>query len=236
MLAGPLILLPLDAARIARRTPPAPRRLFQRWYVLLPVWIIAAFALQGPAIAWIKTHVADAFRIPGSSMVPTIIPGDYVLASSRRPSPAHRGEVVIYRLPGDPRRWTHRIVGIAGDTLAMRGFQLLVNGRSTDAANSWESDSASTGLKDETFAWQRSRLPEGVSAASYRPTYGTWGPLVVQAGEVFVLGDNRPNSADSRFHGPVELENLAGRPEWIYFSRDPTSGAVRWSRLGRATQ
>lgn len=236
MLAVSLLILPVDAARVARRVRSAPRRRYQRWYTLLAVWLVVGFGVQGPAVGWIKAHVAAAFRIPSGSMTPTLMPGDFVLASSRAPSQVRRGDVVIYRVPRDDRRYVHRVAGLPGDTLAMHDFHLVVNGRATDGSAEWQPDSAASAAEDAAFVWQRGRLAPGVDSATYRPTYGTWGPLVIRRGEAFVLGDDRPNSLDSRYRGLVPLEALVGRPEWIYFSRDPASGTIRWSRLGRAAR
>jgi signal peptidase I len=62
---------------------------------------------------------------------------------------------------------------------------------------------------------------------------GNWGPLVIPADRYFLLGDHRDASYDSRYRGLIAGEQLVGRPEWVYFSREPAAG-IRWRRLGRA--
>ena len=232
MLLVPIFLLPLDAARVARRNVPGPRRWYQQWYALLAIGIVGSFAVQGPAFAAIRTHVAEAFRIPGGSMAPTILPGDYLLTTPRLAHPVPRGAVVIYRVAGDEQRYMHRAVGVPGDTVAMRAFRLTVNGKPAPWPRATPTPGADEDIADEAFAWQRSRLAAGADSASYRPTYGTWGPLVLGADEYFVLGDDQGNSLDSRHRGIVPRAALAGRPVWVYFSSDPETGAVRWRRVG----
>jgi signal peptidase I len=232
MIVAPLVLLPLDAARVARRTAPGPRRFYQRWYVLLALWAVGAFAVQQPVYTAIKAHVAEAFRIPGGSMAPTILPGDYLMTTPRIAHPVPRGAVVIYRVAGDEQRFVHRVVGVPGDTVAMRAFELAVNGEPTSWPRATPTPGADADYTDEAFAWQRSRLVAGADTVVARPTYGTWGPLVLRTDEYFVLGDDYANSLDSRHRGVVPRAALAGRPGWVYFSRDPETGAVRWRRLG----
>ena len=221
----------LDAARVARRAVPAARRMTQRWYVLSGAALLGMFVLQPAIIGVIKRYVAEAYRLPSGSMAPTMMPGDYVFASPRAPATPKRGAIVIYR--ADDQRYTHRVVGVPGDTLEMRDFKLLLNGvPAVEPYAHVESDAAN--VEAAEFAWQRAYLAGGSDSAAYRPSYGTWGPLIVPPGEYFLLGDDRANSLDSRYRGFVAKDALVGRPVWIYFSRDPESGAVRWLRIGRA--
>jgi hypothetical protein len=105
MMLAPLVLLPLDAARATRRAAPGARRVFQRWYALLALWVVGAFAVQQPVFTAIKAHVAEAFVIPGGSMAPTVLAGDYLMTTPRLAHPAGRGDVVIYRVAGAGQRY-----------------------------------------------------------------------------------------------------------------------------------
>jgi signal peptidase I len=229
---APLALLPVDAARVARRSVPGPRRFYQRWYALLGVWAVGAFVVQSAAFDAIRAHVAEAFRIPSGSMAPTILPGDVLLARPRLAHPVQRGTVVIYQLAGDPDRYVHRVVGVPGDTLAMRAFRLTVNGQAAPWPRATPTPGADAEFTDAAFAWQHSRLAPGAEPVAGEPTYGTWGPLVLRADEYFVLGDDYGNSLDSRHRGVISQAAFAGQPGWVYFSRDPDTGTIRWERLG----
>ena len=230
MVVGAWLLSALDAARTAQHATPAPRGPLQRWYVLTTVFLLGGLGLQPRALELIKRNLAEAFKIPSGSMAPTMIPGDYVFASQRVTATPKRGAVVIYRSEG--QRYTHRVVGLPGDTIEMRGFKLLING--VAAAEPYARVGPDAGdIELPELAWQRSSLTRNADPATYRPRYGTWGPLVVPAGRYFLLGDDRANSMDSRIRGFVPAGALAGRPIWIYFSRDPETGAVRWARIGR---
>jgi signal peptidase I len=175
-LGAPYVLLPLDAARVARRqVVHEGKRWYQRWYILLATWVIAALVGQGAVLNWIKAHVAEAFRIPTGSMGPTLVAGDLVLASPRARDPIRRDDVVIYRVPDDENRFVHRAVGIPGDTLVMRSFRLSVNGRPYEGPQVLPVAGGAPDHPDQAFVWQRTRLVAGSDTSAYRPTYGTWG-------------------------------------------------------------
>ena len=135
-----------------------------------------------------------------------------------------------------------RIVGIAGDTLLMRHGQLTVNGVVIGSPNAFVLPDKVADQPQPLFVWQHaieihgSRFGEPVPI----PSLHEWGPLVVPSGTLFMMGDNRDDSVDSRFYGPVPRANLRGTPMFVYYSYDPEQGldyaravtAIRWRRLG----
>ena len=149
----------------------------------LVVTIVVAFVL---VFGFVRPYVVEAFRIPSESMVPTLEIGDRVLANKfvYRFSEPERGDIVVFDSIGedDDQTLIKRVVGVAGDEIQVRNGDLYVNGEAQEEPY----------LNEE--------IP---SAASY-------GPTVVPEGHVFVMGDNRGNSADSRVFGPLPLENLKG--------------------------
>ncbi|MGH7652099.1 MAG: signal peptidase I [Gemmatimonadaceae bacterium] len=211
--------------------------------------------------------LAEAFRIPSGSMEPTLLVGDWLFVNKLRYGPhipftqsslpgyasPRRGDVAVFiSPPQDPAiriSWDEvtptlvkRIVGVAGDTLLMRHGQLLVNGVRVPSPNSFVLPEAVVDQPQPIFAWQHeieirdSRFGPPIAS----PSLHEWGPVIVPDGTYFMMGDNRDNSVDSRYYGPVPRANLRGRPMFVYYSYDPDSGldyfraitAIRWRRLG----
>jgi len=210
-LIGIEVAIVTDAMRTAQRASrPFVPRPYNRWYVYLLTPLFSALLVNIPVTHLLKRYVGEAFKIPTASMTPTILVGDYLYATPLRGT-VRRGDIVIYLRGGIP--YVKRIVGLAGDTLAMRTDSLFVNGR-------WMAEPYAT--------------PSDDSARAERPTWSTWGPRVVPAHAYFILGDNRGRSLDSRAFGPVDADSVVKRPIGIYFSRDFETGAIRWSRIGRS--
>jgi signal peptidase I len=211
--------------------------------------------------------LAEAFRIPSGSMEPTLLVGDWLFVNKLRYGPhipftqsslpgyaaPKRGDVAVFiSPPQDPAirispdqvtpTLVKRIVGLAGDTLLMRHGQLLLNGVAVGSPNSFALPDAVADQPQAIFAWQH-----GIEIANSRfgppvaaPSLHEWGPVRVPDGTYFMLGDNRDNSVDSRYYGPVPRANLRGTPMFVYYSYDPEQGldyfravtSVRWRRLG----
>ena len=152
------------------------------------------------------------------------------------------GDVIVFDYPVDPSKtFVKRLVGLPGDTLSMRDGTLLHNGQPMVEQYVVHSDPGADPATDE-FRWQRSHLVNTAMAASdgYNPSRNNWGPLVVPAHHFFVLGDNRDNSADSRYWGFVSDTLLRGTPLIVYYSFTPDSATavpwlknIRWARIGR---
>ena len=203
----------------------------------------------------IRTFVVHAYRIPSGSMEDTLLVGDYLLANRfvyGAPIEIPFTGIVFGRLPGltGPQRgdvvifasWTDtsedfikRCVGLPGDRILVRDNVLTVNGRPFDD------------VLAERFGDDQSIYPKVKYVASrYQNAYGlggidpsNYGPHVVPSGHVFVMGDNRNNSADSRFHGDVPISRLKARAMIMYWSMDTSKPVwdlpefVRWDRIGR---
>ena len=204
---------------------------------------------------FVRAFFVEAFKIPTGSMERTLLVGDFLLVNklvygaevpfTNRRLPAvsvpTRGDVMVFRWPEDPTKdFVKRVVGTAGDTVAMRDGVLLLNGRVQREVyvvhNEPNADPAG-----EAFRWQDTVLIRTAEAAQagYHPSRNNWGPLVVPPRSFFVLGDNRDNSLDSRYWGFVPDSLVRGRPILVYYSYAPDSAQnlawltrVRWQRLG----
>ena len=228
-----------------RAEPQSAARVTWEWIKSLSV----AFVL----FLLIRTFVVEAFKIPTGSMENTLLVGDFLLVNKavygaqvpftgiRLPAfdTPSRGDVVVFKYPLDlSKNYVKRLVGVPGDTLAMKGGVLYVNGeRETgDYIRHVQPDGD---YYDPQFEWQRDYLAPGVDPSEYHPTRDNWGPIVVPAGKYFVMGDNRDNSLDSRYWGFVDRDLVKGRPLFVYYSFDkdklsplPWLTEVRWGRLG----
>jgi signal peptidase I len=144
---------------------------------------VVAFVL---VFGFVRPYVVEAYRIPTESMVPTLEVGDRVLANKfvyRFTEPKRRDIVVFDSVDeDDDQTLIKRVVGLAGDEIQVQGGVLYVNGEAQEEPY----------LNDT-----------GQPQVSY-------GPTMVPEGHIFVMGDNRGNSADSRVFGPLPLENLKG--------------------------
>jgi signal peptidase I len=145
--------------------------------------LLVAFAL---VFGLVKPFVLEAFRVPSESMVPTLEVGDRFLANKfiYRIREPERGDIIVFRsVEGGDEDLVKRVVAVAGDEVAVENGVLRVN----DVT------------QNEPFT--NKGFPDDGSF---------FGPMRVPEGEVFVMGDNRANSRDSRFFGPVPLENIEG--------------------------
>lgn len=196
------------------------------------VVVVACAGMVVPAVTWqVHERMVAAYRIPSRSMEPGILSGDLLFAdrSYNCPSCKHaiaRGDVAIFTYPND-RTLTYikRIIGLPGDRIRLSGRQLSVNGVALSAAGDGPAGNAPAVVTERTGNLQWQVRWEGPGPAAKDPREWT-----VPAGQVFVLGDNREASTDSRDFGTVPLSDVVGRARQVWFSRGPEG--IRWSRLG----
>lgn len=203
----------------------------------------------------IRTFLVEAFQIPSGSMERTLLAGDFLFVNkavygaqipgtkARLPGfeTPRRGDVIVFEFPKDPSlNYVKRVIGAPGDVVEMRGGQVYVNDVPLEEPYVQRIDPLHDNFESE-FNWQRSFLVARTDEQrrGYHPTRDTWGPLRVPMGKYFVLGDNRDNSADSRYWGFVDERAVKGRPLVVYFSYDratrdplPWLTDIRWDRLG----
>ena len=217
----------------------------------------------------LRAFLVEAYRIPSGSMIPTLLVGDWLFVNkaiygahvpfSRASLPAYRepkrGDVVVFVSPyqadeaaqgRDPTpTLVKRLVGTPGDTMYMRNALLYVNGiaqRQGFGANTPAPDPGMANEVNPLFDWQKKvgLKSSRFGAAPAQPTHDNWGPLVVPALRLFMMGDSRYNSKDSRYWGFVPRENVRGKPLFVYYSYNaddsdrplPMLTDIRWSRIG----
>ena len=198
----------------------------------------------------LRSFVAEPFRIPSNSMMPTLLTGDFILVNKftyglRLPisnqkvlamgEPA-RGDVVVFRPPHHPEQdWIKRIVGLPGDKISYRDGRLTVNG----APIAYTPIGSYQGRGNGAEMTGAQELSEQIGEHVHRILLRTESPLldqgegdwVVPKGEYFVMGDNRDNSEDSRYWGFLPEQNLRGRAFLIWMNFDE---GVDFSRIGNS--
>ncbi|MBM4306860.1 MAG: signal peptidase I [Deltaproteobacteria bacterium] len=184
---------------------------------------------------FIRTFVVQAFKIPSSSMEPTLQVGDHILVSKfiygiRIPftkfklldfKTPQRGDTIVFIYTKDPsgpsKDFIKRVIGVGGDRVDIEGNKVYINGQKIE--DPW-------GYYDVKNEWRRSLGPVGPHEH-----------VVVPQDHLFVLGDNRDNSQDSRFWGFVHINEVKGKAFIIYFSWDGNAqnlfDKVRWGRFAR---
>ena len=179
-----------EATAMADGRPVAPESSFVRWLVETVVLIALAFALaQG-----IKTFVVQPFVIPTGSMIPTIEIGNRVLADKivyRFVREPEAGDIVVFDDPsGQHPQLIKRVIAVAGQQVDIRDGKVLVDGKAIE----------------EPYIHGKENIPGTVAL-----------PANVGAGEVWLMGDNRPESGDSRYFGPQPVTAVRGRAFWTYW-------------------
>jgi signal peptidase I len=193
----------------------------------------------------IRTFFIQAYKIPSGSMEPTLLIGDHILVNKliyglRMPDSilglhppgipyghylfrlesVHHGDVVVFVFPPDPTKdFIKRVIGLAGDTIEVRGGVVYLNGAQVP----------------DPHAHYEVPLAEHVTP-SPRDNFG---PVKVPDGKLFMMGDNRDRSYDSRWWGFVDDNEVEGRALIIYWSWDGEASGlfnVRWNRFGRLVE
>jgi signal peptidase I len=200
----------------------------------------------------LRSFLAEPFRIPSASMMPTLLIGDFILVNKftygiRLPvintkiielNEPKRGDIVVFRYPKDPTvDYIKRVIGLPGDKITYENKKLYVN----DQAVNYTSQGVYQGVgqgEDMTGAEQLQENLTGVehSILIRQGVSSAEGTYVVPAGNYFVMGDNRDNSNDGRYWGFVPEENLVGKAFFIWMSWDLQHKGIGFDRIGTVLQ
>jgi len=208
--------------------------------------------------AVIRTFFFEPFNIPSGSMIPTLQVGDFLFVAKYSygfshfsfpfsppifsgrifGSLPHRGDVAVFRYPRDTSEdYIKRIIGLPGDHIQMREGVLYINGVEAVRTPIGPYTADDAGRKTDTEEFSEA-LPGGPEHDILKATDEGWvnntQEYVVPDGTFFAMGDNRDDSADSRFAdgvGYVPMENLIGKAEFIFFSWDGDNHGIRWNRF-----
>lgn len=198
---------------------------------------VEVFIVAALLALFIRTFIVQAFKIPSGSMKETLQIGDHILVNKfiygvKLPfvmttiipvTDPQRGDIVVFKFPEDPTKdFIKRTVAVGGDTVEIIDKQVYVNGK----------------LQVNPFAvfTDKMIMPPcnelQKSMGFDRCNKDNYGPVTVPDGKLFVMGDNRDHSYDSRFWGFVDLKAVKGKAFMIYWSWDSDDTSVRWRRIG----
>jgi signal peptidase I len=176
---------------------------------------------------FIRTFVIQAYKIPSGSMKPTLQIGDHILVSKfnygvKLPflrstlipiGTPKRGDILVFIYPEDRSKdFIKRLIGLPGDTIEIRNKKILMNGLPLNDTHGVYSDNL-------------------IIPGSVQPR-DNFGPVTVPEDSIFVMGDNRDESYDSRFWGFVKMKDVLGKALIIYWSWNHEDTWVRWGRIG----
>jgi signal peptidase I len=188
------------------------KRSIVREYVEAALWALVL-------TLFLRAFVIQAFRIPSESMLNTLQVGDFLFVNKFEYGPKvplshvrlpglhapHRGDVIVFQFPQNPSMdFIKRCIGTPGDTIEVRDEHVIVNGDT---------------------------LREPYARYESQPYHKEQERMVVPPGELFMMGDNRDNSNDSRFWGTVKMDLVKGRAMFIYWSWNAEAFQPRWMRI-----
>ena len=196
-----------------------------------------------------KSAIADWNDVPTGSMKPTILVGDRVFINklsyglkipyttwhiARWGSPAH-GDIVVFYSPADGKRLIKRVIGLPGDEIALRDNKLYINGNVLGySMNDQATRGGTNTITKDHYVYLFEDLlgkQHPIMISNIDTPFDSFDPIVVPEDHAFVMGDNRNNSADSRFFGFVELDQVLGHATTIVLSRDGSFLKPRWERF-----
>lgn len=192
------VYVAVDAFRDARSQEMYELKPYNRWYVYVVYCILLAGGLQDGISRTIKKYCFEAFKFPSASMEPTLRPGDHLIVKKLWLSQENvlRGDIVVFTHENDPEvNILKRVVGLPGETIEIRDDTVFIN---------------SEPLLESYAQWEQVDDPVSFEFPAQK----------IPADSIFVLGDNRHQSKDSRFFDPpfIPLNRVKGKAQYIYWS------------------
>jgi signal peptidase I len=200
-----------------------------------------------------KSAIADWNIVPTGSMKPTIVEGDRIFINKlaydlKIPyttwhiaewGAPQRGDIVVFYSPADGKRLVKRVVGLPGDSIEMYNDRLIINGRnvtyeSCESMNNKADNGPPCGRigNNYRFIENLNGVRHPIMIIPQRPALRSFGPVTIPKGKYFMMGDNRDNSADSRYFGFVDRKQVVGQALAIVISLDINHNyQPRWERF-----
>jgi signal peptidase I len=197
-----------------RQEPPLPERKVREKSVIRQY--TEAFLIAILLALVIRTFVVQAFKIPSGSMLPTLQIGDHLLVNKFLYwfTDPQRGDVIVFKFPQDEARdFIKRVIALPGDKVEVRGKRVYVNDKPVQ----------------ESYAVH---LDPSMQENPHSPR-DNFAPVQAPPGQLFMMGDNRDYSMDSRFWGFLDMKKIKGKAFIIYWSWDRERFRPRWERIGK---
>ena len=213
---------------------------------------IEPFLIAAVVALFIRQFGVEAFKIPSGSMIPTLAIGDHLLVNKFIYGPRipftdsrifawnepKRGEIIVFKYPEDEsKNFIKRVIGLPGDKIEIKNGKLFINDQPVPVAEVGEADGKGEGggrpyyRKPKLLEEQLGTVTHEIQYLRNQSGYD-FGPILVPQESVFVMGDNRDNSQDSRVWRFVKYNKILGRALVIYWSWDGGDRWVRWERIG----
>ena len=208
----------IDSIQISKKSRESYQlKKYNRWYFYLGILLLSSFIIHPIISNSIKKHIIQAYKIPAGSLKPTLLVGDQILARTGFAvrSGIKKGDMVIFPYPQDPSKdFIKRVVAVGGETIEIKRKKVFINGE----------------LISEPYIIHLDNriIPLNFSPRDNMPA------TKVPDDSLFVMGDNRDNSHDSRFLGFVKKDSVTGKASVIYWSWDRNDFKIRWNRIGKA--
>jgi len=196
----------------------------------------------------LRSFIAEPFRIPSSSMMPTLLIGDFILVNKfaygvRLPvintkiidvGEPERGDVMVFRYPKNPSLdYIKRVIALPGDKVGYFNKHVYINDQRITQSPLGLYQGMGKGKNMTGALLQHELLPtqdHDILITQERPSIE--GEIIVPQGHYFMMGDNRDNSNDSRYWGTVPKENIVGKAFMIWMNWDSDNNGIDWDRLG----
>lgn len=231
------IICLLDKLFFAKhRATEKPGRIIEYSYSFFPVFFL---------VLLLRTFLAEPFRIPSGSLEPTLLVGDFVVVNKfiyglRLPVVENKivsitnpkiGDIAVFRWPANPRYdYIKRVIGTPGDEISYHNKILTINGKDVPQDFIDYTIDESSGQVVAKYLENLHGIKHYIYA---RPNVvGQDFKVTVPSGQYFMMGDNRDDSADSRFWGFVPQQYLRGKALLVWMSWNSKNVSIRWSRIG----
>jgi signal peptidase I len=192
----------IDAVRGAIKVKAIELKSYNKWYIYLIIFLLSNVAILSLLRWTVRNNIVHPYRMPSSSMAPALLVGDHLVADmkiykSRKPQ---RGDMIVFEFPKDPsKEFIKRVIAIEGEKVEIIDNKIYINDN----------------LLDDPWGYF-----EGGGFAKKYPASENFGPVVVPRDSLFMLGDNRNNSIDSRHWGFLDINKAKGKALYLYWAKD----------------